>query len=90
MPPASLPPTLDVPDAGKLLGRSAAYDLIKTGRWPTPVLHLGRRIRIPTAPLLALLGLHGEATGLLALSSEKLAPSPTGPALPSQPRREIP
>lgn len=56
---ASLPPVLDVPTAGRLLGlgRSAAYDLVLAGLWPTPVLRLGRRLRIPTAPLLALLGL---------------------------------
>lgn len=55
----ALPPVLDVPTAGRLLGlgRSAAYDLVLAGRWPTPVLRLGRRLPIPTAPLLALLGL---------------------------------
>ena len=38
------------------LGRTAAYELIRTDRWPTPVLHLGKLIRIPTAPLLELVG----------------------------------
>lgn len=54
----SLPPVLDVPTAARLLGlgRSSAYELIRSGRWPTPVLHLGRQIRIPSAPLLVLLG----------------------------------
>lgn len=54
-----LTPVLDVPTAARLLGisRSAAYELIHTGQWPTPVLHLGRLIRIPTVHLLALVGL---------------------------------
>jgi predicted DNA-binding transcriptional regulator AlpA len=75
----ALPPVLDVPTAGRLLGlgRSAAYDLIGAGRWPTPVLRLGRRLRIPTAPLLALLGLDAvrpsRADGIVA-------GSPTAPA----------
>jgi predicted DNA-binding transcriptional regulator AlpA len=76
---ASLPPVLDVPTAGRLLGlgRSAAYDLIVAGLWPTPVLRLGRRLRIPTAPLLALLGLDpvrpSQAGGIVSSS-------PTAPA----------
>jgi predicted DNA-binding transcriptional regulator AlpA len=75
----ALPPVLDVPTAGRLLGlgRSAAYDLIVAGRWPTPVLRLGRRLRIPTAPLLALLGLDpvrpSQPGGIVS-------PSPTAPA----------
>lgn len=56
---ADLPAVLDVPTAGRLLGlsRSVAYELVQAGTWPTPVLRLGRRYRIPTAPLLTLLGL---------------------------------
>jgi predicted DNA-binding transcriptional regulator AlpA len=54
----SLPAVVDVPTAAALLGvgRTAAYELIRTNRWPTPVLHLGKLIRIPTAPLLELVG----------------------------------
>jgi predicted DNA-binding transcriptional regulator AlpA len=85
--PASLPPVLDVPTAGRLLGlgRSAAYDLIVAGLWPTPVLRLGRRLRIPTAPLLALLGLDpvrpSQAGGMVAAS-------PTAPAALSENRED--
>lgn len=52
-----LPPVIDVPTAAAVLGisRSAAYQLIRAGQWPTPTLRLGRLIRIPTAPLLDLL-----------------------------------
>jgi predicted DNA-binding transcriptional regulator AlpA len=51
-----LPPVIDVPTAGRILGvgRSCAYELVRSGQWPTPVLHLGRLIRIPTAPLIEL------------------------------------
>ena len=75
----ALPPVLDVPTAGRLLGlgRSAAYELVLAGRWPTPVLRLGRRLRIPTAPLLALLGLDRSP---LSQSGGMVAGSPTAPA----------
>lgn len=58
-----LPAVVDVPTAAAALGlsRTAAYELIRVGGWPTPVFRLGRLIRVPTAPLLALLGL--ETTG---------------------------
>ena len=51
-----LPPVLDVTSAARVLGmgKSTAYDLIKSGQWPTPILHLGKMIRIPTDPLLRL------------------------------------
>lgn len=54
----ALPAVLDVPTAADVLGisRTAAYELIRTDGWPTPVFHLGRLIRVPTAPLLSLLG----------------------------------
>jgi excisionase family DNA binding protein len=55
---ASLPPTVDLPTAARLLGvgRTMAYQLVREGRWPTPVIYAGRKIRIPSAPLRALLG----------------------------------
>jgi predicted DNA-binding transcriptional regulator AlpA len=55
----SLPSVVDVPTAAAILGvgRTAAYELIRSDRWPTPVLHLGKLIRIPTAPLLELVGI---------------------------------
>lgn len=53
-----LPPVVDVPTAAAVLGigRTAAYELIRTNCWPTPVVKLGKSIRIPSAPLLALVG----------------------------------
>lgn len=52
----SLPPVVDVPTAAAVLGigKTAAYDLIRSGKWPTPVLRLGKLIRVPSAPLLEL------------------------------------
>ncbi|WP_369055104.1 DNA-binding protein [Kineococcus terrestris] len=54
----TLPPVVDVPTAAAVLGigRTAAYELIRTDSWPTPVVRLGKLIRVPTAPLLALVG----------------------------------
>jgi hypothetical protein len=54
---AALPPILDVPTAARVLdiGRSLAYDLVRHDQWPTPVIRVGKLIKIPTAPLLDLL-----------------------------------
>jgi predicted DNA-binding transcriptional regulator AlpA len=58
----ALPAVLDLPTAAQVLGvgRTIAYELVRSGQWPTPVLRLGKLIRVPTAPLVDLLGL--EAT----------------------------
>jgi excisionase family DNA binding protein len=55
-----LPPVISVDQAAKLLGvsRSAAYRAVATGQLPS--LRLGRRVYVPTAPLLAMLGLAEE------------------------------
>ena len=55
--PAALPPMLTVPQAARVLGigRTFAYELVRTNAWPRPVIRAGRLIKIPTAPLLELL-----------------------------------
>jgi hypothetical protein len=55
----ALPAVVDVPTAARMmrLSRAAAYDLIRIGEWPTPVFRLGKLIRIPTTPMLELLGI---------------------------------
>jgi excisionase family DNA binding protein len=60
---AALPAVLNVEQAAEVLdlSRTAAYELICSGEWPTPVFRLGRLIRIPTAPVLRLLGVEPEA-----------------------------
>ncbi len=52
-----LPPTLTVEQAGELLGisRRSAYRAASTGDLPT--IKLGRRLLVPTARVLDLLGL---------------------------------
>jgi predicted DNA-binding transcriptional regulator AlpA len=52
-------PTLSLPEAAVWLGlgRSAAYDAVRRGDWPTPVLRIGRRLRVPTAAVLRVLEL---------------------------------
>ena len=54
-----LPPVIDVSTAAAVfgLGRSAAYELIRSGQWPTPIIRIGRHIRIPTLPLLEIVGM---------------------------------
>jgi predicted DNA-binding transcriptional regulator AlpA len=53
-----LPPTLDLVDAARLLGigRTLAYEMVREETWPTPIIRAGRKIRVPSAPLLVLLG----------------------------------
>ncbi len=53
----ALPPILDVPTAAQVLGigRSLAYELVRTDQWPTTVIRVGKLIKIPTAPLIRLL-----------------------------------
>jgi excisionase family DNA binding protein len=57
---SSLPPTISVEHAGRLLGlgRSASYEAVR--RAELPVLRFGRRMVVPTARLLALLGVSQE------------------------------
>jgi excisionase family DNA binding protein len=54
---ADLPPVIDLVEAAALLGvgRTTAYKLVRRGEWPTPVLRIGRLIKVPTAPLRELL-----------------------------------
>jgi predicted DNA-binding transcriptional regulator AlpA len=54
-----LPVVVDLVTAGAVLGigRTTAYEMVRTRRWPTPVLRLGNRIRVPTAALRELLSL---------------------------------
>ena len=56
-PLAGLPAVIDLVSAAGLLGlgRTTAYKLVRTGQWPTPVIRIGRLIKVPTAPLRELL-----------------------------------
>lgn len=70
---AELPVTLDVETAGRLLGigRTTAYRLVNDGQFPCRVLPVGGQWRVPTADLLAALG--------LPLPTPPV-PEPSGPA----------
>ncbi len=54
---AGLPAVLDVPEAAQLLGigRTLAYELVRTNQWPTPVIRMGRLIKIPSGPIVELM-----------------------------------
>jgi excisionase family DNA binding protein len=56
--PGRLSAALTVTQAAELLkiGRSHAYEAVKSGEWPTRVIRVGRCIRIPAAEVLRLLG----------------------------------
>ncbi len=57
------PVLLDVSEAAQVLGigRTLAYELIRKGEWPTPIIRISRLIKIPSQPLLEF-----AATGRLA------------------------
>jgi excisionase family DNA binding protein len=61
-----LPVVVDLSTAATVLGigRTTAYELVRTGRWPTPILRLGNRIRVPTAALRELLSLSTAGTDM--------------------------
>ncbi|WP_186356096.1 helix-turn-helix domain-containing protein [Streptomonospora sp. PA3] len=54
-----LPPVLDPPTAGRLLGigRTTTYSLLAAGAFPAPAFRAGKRWRIPTAGVCHLLGI---------------------------------
>jgi hypothetical protein len=60
-----LPVVVDLLTAAAVLdiGRTTAYELVRTGQWPTPILRMGGRIKVPTAPLLDLLGVSTDQAG---------------------------
>jgi predicted DNA-binding transcriptional regulator AlpA len=60
-----LPPTVDIPTAGIILGigRTTAYALAARDEFPVQVLRIGSKLRVPTARLLELLeGASRDAT----------------------------
>jgi NAD(P)-dependent dehydrogenase (short-subunit alcohol dehydrogenase family) len=61
---ANLPPMIDLPTAARYLGigRTTAYALAARGALPVPVLRIGTALRVPTAPLLKILGITGPET----------------------------
>lgn len=54
---SALPAVLDVPQAARLLGigRTLAYELVRTDQWPTPIIRVGHLIKIPSGPMIELM-----------------------------------
>jgi hypothetical protein len=59
----SLPPTIDVEMAGRAfgIGRTTAYQLARSGKFPCQVVRAGRAYRVLTADLLRVLGVQESA-----------------------------
>ncbi|MFI0411208.1 DNA-binding protein [Actinomadura sp. 3N508] len=59
----TLPAVVDLVTAGRALGvgRTKCYELARAGRFPCPVLRVGRSYLVPTTGLLTLLGLDDGA-----------------------------
>jgi hypothetical protein len=55
----------DVETAGSILGlsRTQSYEAVRTGRFPVPAFRIGRRIVVPVAPILRVLGLEVQPSG---------------------------
>ena len=79
---ADLPAVTDLITAGRALGlgRTKAYELARAGQFPCPVIRAGKNWMVPTAGLLALLGLPVPGSQ----DSDHGDPSPRLPAPPRQ------
>lgn len=56
----------DVPTAGAILGglsRTQAYEAVKAGKFPVPVIAVGHRLVVPVQPILDLLRLDAPTPG---------------------------
>ena len=81
-----LPPLIDLVTAAGILGigRTLAYELVRRGEWPTPVLRMGRLIKVPTRPLLVLVGIDDAQ---LASSRQSALPGLLDPLVGVEDRR---
>jgi len=61
----ALPAVVNLVTAARALGigRTRAFELARRGEFPVPVLRVGLTYRVPTAPLLKLLGLGPDREG---------------------------
>ena len=52
-----MPEVVDPLTAATMLGigRTMAYRPVRSGQWPTPLIRIGKLIRVPKEPLLELL-----------------------------------
>ena len=61
LPDPALEPTITVPAAGAILGLSKPSAYEAANRGDIPIIRIGRRMLVPTAKLLDMLGLRTEA-----------------------------
>jgi excisionase family DNA binding protein len=88
-----LPPMLGIADAARYLGisRTTAYSLAAAGELPVPVLRIGHSYRVPTAPLLEVLGLNTlPANGEPSPCDGQNDQSPESAASPDDPADQVP
>jgi hypothetical protein len=59
----ALPAVVNLVTAARALGigRTRAFELVRRGEFPVPVLRVGVTYRVPTAPLLRLLGVMADS-----------------------------
>jgi hypothetical protein len=62
---------VDLVTAARMLGigRTVAYQLVRQGDWPTPVLRLGNQIKVPSAPLPELLGVSPDPSAGVSVAA---------------------
>lgn len=74
----------DVETAGSILGlsRTQSYQAVKAGRFPVPVISVGRRLIVPTAPIRKLLQID-QAEPVAAGPADQITPT-----TPSQGRHD--
>ena len=82
---ANLPTTLDISTTARLLGigRTTLYTLVAQDAMPVPVIRAGQTIRVPTAPLLALLGITTTPQTAEVTSSTAGDPAPVAWPVPT-------
>jgi hypothetical protein len=61
LPPTTVPAEVAFEALG--IGRTSGYEQIRRGEFPVRVLKLGRVYRVPTLPLLELLGVRVDGVG---------------------------
>jgi hypothetical protein len=63
----------DLPTAGSIiagLSETSSRELWRRGEFPVPVLQVGRRLVVPTAPILELLGLGSGGSGIRSRAAD--------------------